>query len=93
MIVRYFKCPICGKPTPLDVLEFPDEERLFSIQEIESADRRGFPKVDEYDVLDSDGEELIAEFAEKIRYLCEEVVRLGYLTYKKGREVTLRCFV
>lgn len=80
MIIRYFKCPICGKATPLGVLEIRDEEGLFTIQERESAGRRGFPKVDEYDVLDSDGEELIAEFAERIRYLYEELVRLGYLT-------------
>lgn len=79
MIIRYFKCPICGKTTPLDVLEIPEEGGLFIIQETGSAGRYGFPKVDEYDVLDSDGEELIAEFAERIRYLCEELIDLGYL--------------
>ena len=88
MIIRYFKCPICAKTTPLDVLEIPDEEGLFTIQERESAGRRGFPKVDEYDVLDSGEEELIAEFAERIKYLYEELQRLAYLTWKKDREVT-----
>lgn len=50
MIVRYFKLPICGKTTPVDVLEIPDEERL------------------------------IEEFAEGIKYLYQELQRLGYLT-------------
>lgn len=80
MIVRYFKCPICAKTTPLDVLEIPDDEGLFTIQERESAGRRGFPKVDEYDVLGSSEEELIVEFAERIKYLYEELQRLGYLS-------------
>ena len=39
----------------------------------------GFPKVDEYDVLDSGEEELIAGFAQRIQYLYEELLRLGYL--------------
>ena len=77
MIVRYFKCPLCGKTTPLDVPEIPDGEGLFTIQERESAGRRGFPKVDEYNVLDSGEEELIGEFAERIQYLYEELLRLG----------------
>ena len=80
MIIRYFECPICAKTTPLDVLEILDGEGLFTIQERESAGRRGFPKVDEYDVLDSGEEELIAEFAERIKYLYEELQGLGYLT-------------
>lgn len=79
MIVPYFKCPICGKTTALDVLEIPDGEGLFTIQESQSAGRRGFLKVDEYDVLDSGEEELIAEFAERIQHLYEELQRLGYL--------------
>ena len=52
---------------------------MFTIQERESAGRRGFPKVGEYDVLDSGEEELIREFAERIQYLYEELLRLGYL--------------
>jgi len=80
MIVRYFKCPIWAKTTPLGVLEIPDEEGLFTIQERESAGRRGFPKVDEYLVLDSGEEELIVEFVERIKYLYEELQRLGYLS-------------
>jgi len=46
----------------------------------ESAGRYGPPKVDKYDLLDSDEEELIAEFTETIKYLYEELVDLGYLS-------------
>ena len=81
MIIRYFKCPICGKTTPLDSLEIPDEESLFAIQEREAAGRGGFPTVGEYDVLDSDedDEELVCLFADRIQYLYEKLVGLGYL--------------
>jgi hypothetical protein len=66
------------------VLEIPEEEALFTIQERESAGRYGPPKVDEYDLLDSDEDELIAEFTETIKYLYEELVDLGYLSYENG---------
>jgi hypothetical protein len=36
-------------------------------------------KVDGYDVLDSDEEESIVEFAERIQYFYGELQRLGYL--------------
>jgi len=82
-IVQYFKCPICGKTTPLDVLHIPEyEEGLFTIQEREAAGRGGFPTVDEYDVTDyaEYHEELIFAFAERIRFLYERLVELGYLS-------------
>jgi len=83
MILEYFKCPICGKTTPLDVLDIPeDEEGLFTIQQREAAGRGGFPTVGEYDVLDSDDAEeleLIQAFAVRIQYLYERLVEQGYL--------------
>jgi len=39
-----------------------------------------FVETVEADVLDSGEEEFIAEFAERIQYLYEELVRLGYLS-------------
>lgn len=45
----------------------------------EGVGRRGFSKVDAYDVLDFGEEELIAESAERIQCLYEELLRLGYL--------------
>jgi len=82
MIIRYFKCPICGKTTPLDSLEIPDEEGLFTIQEREAAGRHGFPTVAEYDVLDFDDdyEDLVSLFADRIEYFYEKLVELGYLS-------------
>lgn len=40
MVIRYFKCLVCGKTTPLDSVEIPNGV--------------GLPAIGEYDVLDSD---------------------------------------
>jgi hypothetical protein len=55
------------------VLEVPEEEALFTIQERESAGKYSPTKIDEYDLLDSDEKERIAEFTETIEYLYEEL--------------------
>jgi hypothetical protein len=62
------------------VVEILEEEGLLTIQERESGGRYGPLGVEGYDVLDCDEEELIPEFAERIRHLYEELVSLGYLS-------------
>ena len=82
MICYYFGCPICGKTTPLKTLEFIelDDDCLFYIQEREAAGRRGFPTVDEYDVLQSVGfEGYISDYVERIRKEYRHLIDLGLL--------------
>lgn len=88
MIIRYFKCPVCGKTTPLDSLQIPEGEGLFTIQEREAAGRYGFPTVGEYDVVDSDedDEDLISSFAERVEYLYEKLLELGYLSQDSSQD-------
>ena len=82
-IVRYFKCPICSKTTPLDNLEIPEEtEGVFAIQEREAAGRAGFPTIGEYAVTeesDIEDEELLISFAQKIAELYKALVEMGYI--------------
>ncbi|GEM_PF-5563250 len=90
MIIRYFKCPVCGKTTPLENLEFPeDDDGLFTIQERKAAGRGGFPAIGEYDVLESDEDDdevLLSLFAKRILELYNNLVEQGYLLEEDDEE-------
>ncbi len=80
-IYYYFKCPICGKVTPINSMRFPQVEGLFIIQERKAAGARGFPVIREYDVTEREDEfeDFISDFACRIATLYEQLVEEGYL--------------